>query len=166
METQLLVDKEKAIRQERNLILLGRKQMAEYGRQLVEAKESVKRQKKVSDKIETDLKQKEIDLHYLKELLQGKEKLNQTLKSLIEAREREIENLKKEFTKCQKKLKQKKEEVDQFRDELMKSSNELHQRKKQVIDLETERDITIADNKRLIYEHDVKLKQKFEVSNC
>ena len=166
METQVLVDKEKAIQQERNKISLSRKRTTEYGRELVEATESVKRQKMETDNIETDLRQKETELHCLKELLQGKEELNQTLKALVETKERDIEYLRKKLTKSKQKLKQKKEEVDQLRDELMKSSNELHQKQKQIIALEKERDSITADNERLIFEQDVKLKNKFEVSSC
>ena len=166
METQVFFDKEKAIRQERNQISLSRKRTNEYGREFVEATESVKRQKIETDNIETDLRQKETELHCLKELLQGKEEHNQTLKALVETKEREIEYLRKKLTKSKQKLKQKNEEVDQLRDELMKSSNELHQRQEQIISLEKERDSITADNERLISEQDVKLKNKFEVSSC
>ena len=166
METQVLVDKEKAIQQERNQISLSRKRTTEYGREFVEATESVKRQKMETDNIETDLRQKETELHCLKELHQGKVEHNQTLTVLVGKNEREIEYLRKKLTKSKEKLKQKKEEVGRLRDELDKSSNELHQRQKQIISLEKERDSIIADNERLIFEQDVKLKNKLEVSSC
>ena len=163
MESQVLVDKEKAIQQERNQMLLGRKRMAERAKELVEATESVKRQKMETDNVEIDLKQKETELYYLKELLQREEKHSQTLNDLVQAKEREIEDLKKKLTKSKEKLKQKKGEVDQLRDELMKCSNELHQRQKQITALETKRDSIIEDKKRFIREQDIKLNQKFEV---
>ena len=164
METQALVDKEKAIRRERNQISLGRKRTAKYGREFVEATESVKRQKMETNEIQTELKQKETELHCLKELHQGKEEHNQTLKALIECKEREIKELQEKLGKSEEMLKQKKEEVVQLRDELMKSSYELHQRQQQIISLQNERDSIIAENKSLIFEQDVKLKKKFKVS--
>ena len=79
----------KAIQKARNEISLGRKRTIQYGRELVEATESVKRQKIETDNIEIELKQKETKLCNLNELLQGKEEHNQSLKALVEAKERE-----------------------------------------------------------------------------
>ena len=164
METQVLVDKEKAVQRERAQISLGRKRTAQCGREFVEATESVNRQKMETDSIDNELKQKETELHCLKELLQGKEEHNQTLKALVESKEREIKELKEKLDKSKEKLKQNKQEVAQLRDKLIKSSNELQQKQKQMNSLEAERDIVIAENRKSMAEQVGKLRKDFEVS--
>ena len=164
METQVLVDKEKAVQKERAQISLGRKRAAQCEREFVEATESVMRQKLETDSIDNELKQKETELHYLKKLLQKEEKQNQTLEALVESKEREIKELKQKLDKSKEKLKQKKQEVAQLRDKLIKSSNELQQKQKQMNSLEAERDIVIAENRKSMVEQVGKMRKDFEVS--
>ena len=164
METQVLVDKEKAVQKERAQVSLGRKRTAQCEREFVEATESVKRQNMETDSIDNELKQKETELRCLKELLQGKEEHNQTLKALVEAKEREIEELKEKLYESKEKLKQNKQGVAQWRDKLIKSSNELQQKQKQKNFLEAERDIVIAKNRKSMVEQVGKLRKDFEVS--
>ena len=163
METQVLVDKEKAVQKGRTQVSLGRKRTAQCEREFVEATESVKRQKMETDSIDNELKQKETELHCLKELLQGKEEHNQTLKALVESKKREIKELKEKLDKSKEKLKQNEQEVAQLRDKLIESSNELQQKQKQMNSLEAERDIVIAENRKSMVEQVGKLRKDFEV---
>ena len=92
METQVLVDKEKAVQKGRTQVSLGRKRTAQCEREFVEATESVKRQKMETDSIDNELKQKETELHYLKKLLQKEENKTKRLKLLSKQRRERSRN--------------------------------------------------------------------------
>ena len=120
-------------------------------------------QKIESDDIENDLKQKETELCYLKEVFDGQEEQSQPLKIMIEEKEREVDDLKNKATKSEVNLKQKKEEISQLREEIIKSSNEQHRKQERMIALQEERAAIISENRKPIIEQEVLLRKTFEV---
>ena len=163
METQVLIDINRKLRQERNQILIGRKRKAQYQIEFLEAKESVKRQKTETTNIKTDLIQTKDELHYLKELLQKEEGHNKTLKALVEEKESKIRELKEKLAESEEKEKQNNQEVTRLRDDFTKYSKKQEQMQLRIIALEGEKVKIIAENKKPIIQQEIELRKTFRV---